>query len=59
MPVYSLYLIRNRVREPPEIINCETDMEALEKAQAAADCDFELWEGPRMLVAVERPQKEA
>jgi len=39
-----------RVAGPPDIVECNTDAEALELCkQKLADKDVEVWEGPRFL----------
>lgn len=60
MPAYRLYLTRNGVREPFEIIAAATDLEAIDVARTRTeDSDFELWQGLRMVVAIDRPEGKA
>ena len=52
MPIYRVYVIQHGT---PKTLNCDTHVEAIEQARSlVAEPDFELCQGLRMVVAVER-----
>ena len=55
MPSYRTYEISkdNRVTRPSEIITCDDDEQAVQKAeQLMAANDVELWDGPRFVARI-------
>lgn len=57
MPAYQVYLVRNHQREASQLIDAASDLLAMDAARVLfPDGDIELWEGDRMIVAVDRLQ---
>lgn len=54
MPLYRVCVVHDHDCRYLQDINRETDIEALEVARAIVSGDFELWDGERFIVAVER-----
>ncbi len=53
MPKYRVYFVdrTKHFSRPPEIVECDDDQEAIQKAKQLLDgLDVELWDGPRMVV---------
>ena len=57
MPTYRIEVIgKDHTRRIVQVIERETDMTALDLARVLVGCDFELWEGGRLVAAVDRPE---
>lgn len=52
MSSYRIYILDsgNHIQGPPKIVECDSDQEALQQAQAMVDGrDVELWDGNRLV----------
>jgi hypothetical protein len=57
MPTYCVYFIEaeNRIKRPPELIECADDQEATDKALGLVDGhDVEVWALSRLVVRLPR-----
>jgi hypothetical protein len=52
MPEYRIYMLdgRNNIAGPPEIVTCEDDQEAVQRAKQLIDGhNLEVWQGARVV----------
>jgi hypothetical protein len=60
MPAYRLYDIKdaNKIASPPAVVECASDVEAIEKAKTVLNgLDIEIWNGARLVTRLQSKDK--
>ena len=55
MPDYHVYaILQGRISDPPEVIACDNDEQAIERAsKLKGSCPVEVWQGQRLVAKID------